>query len=1142
MKKYLKLVFGLSLALGLVISASSQRIVQIDDVSISSSDDSLDLGDSINIEADAEGDSLERIEILVSENGRVYNSLEDKECDDSSSCSLTVEYDSPDAAETDWFYAEVVAGTGSDEISEESGEINVGWEAEEDSPSIDLTAPRGNIDDDTPSFEWRIDDKDDPELDSVELAVDDDSTPFSYSLHSETFTSGSYNDANEDLIYSPDWELDSGSYRWGIRVDDDGSGGTKTRTTSFTVEADVGDDDDSNLDVDLFEPDGNIDDNSPNYEWRVEDDVFDEMDEVELAVDGDNTPFRGSLHSETFDEYDSEADANEDITYYPPSSWDLERDEDYTWGIRAENEDGDEETETESFNIEEDEDDEDPEADLDIRPDDADVGETITFDASDSTDDEGIDRFEFDFDDDGDVDETDYGDGVVRERFSSSYSGDAVVEVFDEEGNSDSASDYYRVRDDSEGPEAEFSWSPASPEVGKEVIFDGSGSSDDDGIVDYDWDFDDGSTSAGSTVTHSFDEAGVYRVGLTVEDNDGNTDVQRYFVSVSSDSDACGVDDGSVGFELEDDTIREGESTDAEATIYNTGTEDQDVRVRIKVSSSVVYDETRRVDAGGSRTFSESISPDRDEYVTAEVSTEGGPCGFQDLDDITRELIVLSGDRDRGSLDVEVYDEDYDPIRNAEVEADGPEDQVRYTDDDGEADFLLEAGDYDVTASHPGYRTETEEVEIFGDDNKDLEFVLSERGDRDRDDDDFEDDGLEITSVDSPDRVCRGDTASIDYTVRNYEDYDESAQTTARGFNKNIVTNRYVVEAGDTVSGTLRFTNVEGLGEEEFTIRVQNGTLDTASRTVNVENCDVSNDRNVGSPSSASISLSSFVEPGKALVGDTIKVTGYVDGVDGRTNVDIDVNGEVKASTATRPDGYYQTYIRMDSIGVKTVRARSGGVSASEEVEVLPTAAVYSVEAPRQVFEGDSLEVCADIESQIEPKLLLLRDGEVVQTKYGSGEVCFEEEGFESGTHVYEVTAVTPGGASTAKTSVRVLEAAPETTSFPGQIAAVESEEGLIKVELYNNNSERKTYNMELTGLPSTWTSQTSKQVILDTGQRETVYFYLTPRGEGTYRPEVEVSSAGETVYSSEVDLEVGGQKQNRGNSLTRFISNLLSF
>ena len=168
------------------------------------------------------------------------------------------------------------------------------------------------------------------------------------------------------------------------------------------------------------------------------------------------------------------------------------------------------------------------------------------------------------------------------------------------------------------------------------------------------------------------------------------------------------------------------------------------------------------------------------------------------------------------------------------------------------------------------------------------------------------------------------------------------------------------------MDGTLRFTNIQGLGEEEFTIRVQNGTLDEATREITVEDCTDSVDRNVGSPTSVSLDLSAMAKPGKALVGDTIKVTGFVDGVNGRTQVDIDVNGESKASTSTQPDGYYQTYVRLNSIGTKTVRVTAGGRSASQQVEVLPTAAVYSVDAPRQVFEGESFDVCADVESQIE--------------------------------------------------------------------------------------------------------------------------------------------------------------------------------
>jgi PKD repeat protein len=58
--------------------------------------------------------------------------------------------------------------------------------------------------------------------------------------------------------------------------------------------------------------------------------------------------------------------------------------------------------------------------------------------------------------------------------------------------------------------------------TGIAVSFDGTASSDQDGtVVEWNWDFGDGSTGTGATPSHTYAAAGTFTVSLTVVDNDG---------------------------------------------------------------------------------------------------------------------------------------------------------------------------------------------------------------------------------------------------------------------------------------------------------------------------------------------------------------------------------------------------------------------------------------------------------------------------------------------------------------------------------------------------------------------------------------------------------------------------------------------
>lgn len=71
-------------------------------------------------------------------------------------------------------------------------------------------------------------------------------------------------------------------------------------------------------------------------------------------------------------------------------------------------------------------------------------------------------------------------------------------------------------------PVANFTFVPQTPQVNTEITFNASSSYDPDGsIVNYTWDFGDGTTAEGKVVTHSYSVSGIYRVTLTVTDNNG---------------------------------------------------------------------------------------------------------------------------------------------------------------------------------------------------------------------------------------------------------------------------------------------------------------------------------------------------------------------------------------------------------------------------------------------------------------------------------------------------------------------------------------------------------------------------------------------------------------------------------------------
>jgi PKD repeat protein len=144
---------------------------------------------------------------------------------------------------------------------------------------------------------------------------------------------------------------------------------------------------------------------------------------------------------------------------------------------------------------------------------------TVTFDASASYDPDGsIVGYSWNFGDGA------TGSGRVT---SHTYTADGTfpirLTVTDNEGKTGSTTKSITIVRYNDPPIAEFSFSPTTGIFPLQVTFDASASWDPDGsIVQYSWDFGDGSTGSGKVVPHTYNW-GTFSVRLTVRDNNNAT-------------------------------------------------------------------------------------------------------------------------------------------------------------------------------------------------------------------------------------------------------------------------------------------------------------------------------------------------------------------------------------------------------------------------------------------------------------------------------------------------------------------------------------------------------------------------------------------------------------------------------------------
>lgn len=121
-----------------------------------------------------------------------------------------------------------------------------------------------------------------------------------------------------------------------------------------------------------------------------------------------------------------------------------------------------------------------------------------------------------------------FGDGATANGVNASHSyGQAgtyevTLTVTDNGGAIGRSTVLVQISDVVKTPPVAAINGPSSGKVSEPLPFDGTGSKDPDGqIVSYTWEFGDGASAGGFSVSHTYSVSGTYQVTLTVVDNDG---------------------------------------------------------------------------------------------------------------------------------------------------------------------------------------------------------------------------------------------------------------------------------------------------------------------------------------------------------------------------------------------------------------------------------------------------------------------------------------------------------------------------------------------------------------------------------------------------------------------------------------------
>ncbi|APX96895.1 S8 family serine peptidase [Natronorubrum daqingense] len=307
-----------------------------------------------------------------------------------------------------------------------------------------------------------------------------------------------------------------------------------------------------------------------------------------------------------------------------------------------------------------------PTAALEVnRTEDVEVGiDAVEFDASESTDNDGIAAYEWTVDGDRLSNTT---DPTIEHTFDEPGTHSVTVTAVDESGNENTTSVPVDVVDTTDPTPALDA--PGNVSADWDASFDASDSTDNHEIDTYTWDFDDGTTTTTTDAVenHSFDDVGSHTVNVTAVDPSGNIAVVEETIQVH--------DPPSVSLtEPANDTVTNESNVTVEYDLENTNVADAagvEHRVLDANSTDDGADEWTDGDftetgTSNTSTFAATTGDLDDGTYEVElrlVDEEGTPLPHENATD--SRTVTVDTTPPTVTLDVDPADESYDEIGSA---------------------------------------------------------------------------------------------------------------------------------------------------------------------------------------------------------------------------------------------------------------------------------------------------------------------------------------------------------------------------------------------------------------------------------------------------------------------------------------------